>query len=187
VNRRLIVAIGSAAAIVLLALTWGMRDRGVGPDMCPPPRGYLFPDGPVPNGEAISLAEAERSAPMSVHRPNWGFASDDQISTMWWRADDSLLYITYETGAVVTIRPSKGTQPTGSFAQAQISDGVPGEIISINGTDVFSVPPDVCFNGSARFTAGDAEVVIIGSPGSSVAHISAVAGYVISHAPTSHP
>jgi hypothetical protein len=187
-HPRIGTALGVAAALAMVGilLVWGQLD-GSGesnPDARQTIRRGLFPDGPVPGGKAVSLEEAERSFPMAIYRPDSGFALDNQVTGAWLRTDDDpVLYISYESGAVVEIRPSKGSQSTTVFAQAQIKDGVPGEITKIQGVDTFLIPPDDQGNVAiAYFNIDDALILIVGDGDSTIDEVSAVTASVISDA-----
>jgi hypothetical protein len=183
---RTALGVGAALAMVGVLLAIGQFDSGGEPSDRQTIQRGLFPGGPVPGGKAVSLEEAEQSFPMANYRPNSGFASDNQITGVWLRTDeDPVLHITYESGAVVEIRPAKGSQSTTVFAQAQIRDGVPGEITKIQGVEAFLIPPDDQGNVAiAYFNVGDALVVIVGDASSTIAEVSAVSESVVSDAST---
>lgn len=182
------LGVGAALTMVVM-LVWGqLQDDDADSTARQAIHRGLFPEGPVPGGKAVSIEEADRSFPMAAYRPNAGFALDERISGVWLRSDeDPVLHITNESGAIVEIRPAKGFQSTETFAQAQIKDGVPGELTTIQGVEAFVVPPDdLDFSGSIHLMVDDVLIVVVGGRDSftPTADLLSVAAAVISNAST---
>lgn len=121
-------------------------------------------ENPLGSGVLMSPEDAERNFKPPVFRPQTDVASDATIKEMWVRAPRSAeIYIIYQSGMVVIVDPS--SRPIWELARDQIADGVPGELISVRGIDVFTVPPvQACFGGNAVFNIGGAHVAVINDP-----------------------
>jgi hypothetical protein len=121
-------------------------------------------ENPLGNGVLMSPDEAERRFKLPVFRPQTDIASDPTIEAMWVRARaPAEVYIIYESGVVVTV--NRSSRPIWEHARDQIADGTPGELISVRGVDVFTVPPvQLCFGGNAVFNIGGAHVAVINDP-----------------------
>jgi hypothetical protein len=121
-------------------------------------------ENPLGSGVLMSLEEAERDFAPPVFRPQIDAASDGTIDELWVRASGSAeVYIVYESGVVVSV--NRSIRPTWELARDQIADGVPGELISVRGVDVFTVPPvQACFGGNAVFDIDGAHVAVINDP-----------------------
>jgi hypothetical protein len=121
-------------------------------------------ENPLGNGVLMSPGEAERRFEPPVFRPQTDVASDATIEEMWVRAPGSAeVYIIYESGVIVTV--NRSSRPIWEHARDQIADGVPGELITVRGIDVFTVPPvQACFGGNAVFNIGGAHVAVINDP-----------------------
>jgi hypothetical protein len=119
---------------------------------------------PLGNGVLMSPDEAEQKFDPPVFRPQTDVASDETIEEMWVRAPGSAeVYIIYESGIIVTV--NRSSRPIWEHARDQIADGSPGELISVRGIDVFTVPPvQPCFGGNAVFNIGRAHVAVINDP-----------------------
>lgn len=139
-------------------------------------------DTPLAGGKAMSVQKAEELFPLAKYRPDSPTANDEQISGAWLRLEnDPQLYITYETGVIATIRRAEDYQSTEVFAKAQLSDGVLGEIVDVDGTAVFAVRGgDVPESASVRFIVGEAVVVVVGSESVSEAELLQITDDVVS-------
>lgn len=130
----------------------------------------LLPDAadefstPLPGGEQVSLADAVREFELPIFRPSISVASDSVIDEVWVRLGDiPETYITYQSGIVLIIRPAEQTQPTKEFAKAQIADGVPGELVTIQGVEAFLISQaNLDSHGSIGFTLDKAAITVVG-------------------------
>jgi hypothetical protein len=152
------VVVGIVAGIATLA---SRSSTPPARQMC---RTGLFGDDPLGGGVQMSLQDAERALDTPVVRPQIGPASDASIAELWVRPERfGQVYITYESGIIVTIRP--WTRPTWELARDFTADGSAGELIEVQGIDVFTVPPQrPCFGGNAVFNIGGAHVAVINDP-----------------------
>jgi hypothetical protein len=88
------------------------------------------------------------------------------LTNLWVRTDDPPeAYLEYGSGLVVLVRPAETGQPTKEFAEAQVKDGVPGTIVTIDGVDAFLVPQSDAGAGSVRLVMGGTIVTAIGDRG----------------------
>jgi hypothetical protein len=100
------------------------------------------PGSPLPGGERVSLTDASARFATPIYRPESTLASDVTIKEVWMRtASEPEVYITYESGITLIVRPESAGQSTADFAKAQINDGVPGTVVSLGSVDAFGVPP----------------------------------------------
>lgn len=162
-ERRGLAESGSLAAFglfaaVILGLILSYRQ---------PPRSVLQlgpSSAPQAGGVETSVGEAARGFPAPLFRPDAQLASDSTIGGIWIRAgEDPEVYIQYESGVALTIRPASQGLPTEEYAAAQIKDGVPGSIVDVGGVAAFEVPQsDEGDLGSVRMVIDDVIVVIIG-------------------------
>jgi hypothetical protein len=123
-------------------------------------------DGPpLGGGEKTTFAEAQRTFPATFFRPDVELASDRTLKALWMRlGGDPELYVEYESGIVVTVRPKGDALGTSEYQRVQDNDGVPGSGIELgDGIVAFEVPQsDEGDLGSVRMVVGDAVVVVIG-------------------------
>ena len=120
---------------------------------------------PLAGGMRATIEEAEQTFPATFLRPDAELASDHTLKTLWMRLEgDPELYVEYETGIVLIVRPRAGVPGTSEYAEAQIADAVPGSVIELgDGVAAFEVPQsDEGDLGSVRLAVGDAVVVVIG-------------------------
>lgn len=164
-RRRRHEVIGSIAA---LAFVLGVVGAAVyaGDSTRPGRRAQLVdPDAPpLAGGMRTSVGEATSRFDVPVFRPDTEAASDNSIMSIWARFEESpQIYITYQSGIVVTVRPMSEAQGTEKYAAAQLKDGVPGAILEVDGVRAFVVPQsDDGDLGSVRFEVDDAIVTVIG-------------------------
>lgn len=130
------------------------------------PRGALLRPGVVlPGGTRASLAEAAKSFSVPIFRPGGVWASDANLRELWIRTvSEPEVYMTYNSGVVVTVRPESIGQGTTAYAEAQVKDGVPGRLVNIGPYEAFLVPevegPSM---GSVRFIMDGAIITVIGN------------------------
>lgn len=78
-------------------------------------------------------------------------------------SDSPQVYIRYDSGIAVTIRPEGEGLGTRAYAEAQLKDGVPGSIVDVDGLEAFEVPQSSEGDlGSIRFVLDGAIVTLIG-------------------------
>lgn len=127
-------------------------------------RGLSGEGSPLAGGSKTTFEDAVEVFPVSVTLPSSELASRSSVAQMWMRTGgDPQLYVEYDSGIVVTIRPASGFQGTEEYAAAQVRDGVPGSLVEIRGIKAFEVPQDDLGDlGSVRFVLGKAVVVVLG-------------------------
>jgi hypothetical protein len=136
---------------------------------------------PLPGGTKVSIEEATAVFPVPVFRPNETLASDQSIAEAWVRTTESPeVYVRYRSGMTVLVRPIGDLQPTRDFADAQVRDGVPGEIVDIGGVETFLVPQTKYSPGSVRFVMDGVVLTVIGHGDFSVDQLRDVVVSVIS-------
>lgn len=172
---------GASAAAVLLLVFIGVRLASGDPTEIVVAPGNLDPAEPLAGGVAMSLTEARAAFPVPIYRPDMTLGSDSTLANLWVRTDDPPeAYLDYESGLVVLVRPAETGQPTKEFAEAQVNDGVPGTVISIDGVDAFLVPQTDAGAGSVRLVMGGAIVTAIGDRGDfSVAELQSIADSIV--------
>jgi hypothetical protein len=157
-----IVAAGSVVVVIAAGAFLAFRDSE------PPDKQEDCSHGrfknPLGNGVLMSPDEAERRFKPPVFRPQTDVASDSTIEEMWVRASGSAeVYIIYKSGIIVTV--SRSHRPIWEHARDQTADGSPGDLISVRGIDVFTVPPvQACFGGNAVFNIDGAHVAVVNDP-----------------------
>lgn len=119
---------------------------------------------PLAGGARTSLTEAIEVFDVPLLRPDSALASDASITDVWLRAEGSpQIYIRYDSGIVLMLRPSSEGLGTEAYAKAQIHDGVPGRITDVDGVAAFEVPQTPYSDlGSIRFVMDDVIVTIVG-------------------------
>jgi hypothetical protein len=160
-RRSLAIAAGLALALAAVAGAVLVSDGSAAPETCAEPLGG-DPNDPFGfGGRSMSLDEAERAFGPPVVRPQIDVASDRSIDAVWVKPSPAgQVFIRYGSGIVVNLRPF--TRQTWQLARDLTSDGSPGELISVRGKDVFTVPPDPpCFFGNAVFNVGGAHVAVL--------------------------
>ena len=75
------------------------------------------------------------------------------------------VWIQYESGIVVLIRPLGDLQPTDENAKVQVAEGVPGRVASVAGVDAFVVPQTEQGSGSVRLILDGVLVTVVGYAG----------------------
>jgi len=118
-------------------------------------------------GQKMSLASAEAQTDLAFILPNDpALASDNLIDGVWARVGQGGDYVVirYSTGLTTEIRPWPGSAgtPTSHWTDL-ISEGIPGQVVGIDGTAVFVVPSSAADAGSASFMADGTFVSIIGN------------------------
>ena len=174
-------AAGASAAVALLLVFIGVRlASGDSSEIVVAP-GNLDPAEPLAGGVALSLTEAKAAFPAPLYRPDTALGSDSTLTNLWVRTDDPPeAYLEYESGLVVLVRPAETGQPTKEFAEAQVKDGVPGTVVSIDGVDAFLVPQSDAGAGSVRLVVGEAIVTAIGDRGDfSVPKLESIADSIV--------
>jgi hypothetical protein len=120
---------------------------------------------PLAGGERSTMDELASVFGFPFAGPDTAIATDETIHAVWLRDDrEPQAYIEYASGVVVTVRRAIDAQGTGDFAEAQLTDGVPGSLVEVGGVEAFEVPPNVeGAAGSVRFVLGDALVTVVGN------------------------
>jgi hypothetical protein len=185
-SRMMWVSLGAFVASAFTLLVFAGFDLVAdGPTGGPPP-GEMEPAVPLAKGIPMSLGQATVVFPLPVYRPESVWGADSTIEGLWVRSDDDSpeVYIEYRSGLVVFVRPSRGLQSTSEYAEAQIADGVPGEVIEILGVDAFLVPrvPDHGW-GSVRLVLNGAVVTAVGYGDFSVTDLRAIGESIVRNAP----
>jgi hypothetical protein len=132
---------------------------------------------PLADGTRVSLGQAAASVSFSVPRPDTELASDASIAEVWVRTSwDPEILIQYQSGVRVEVRRSPFTGSPEDFYKAQVAEGVPGEVVPINGVNVFVVPQDGKGSlGSATMVINGLLVMIVGDGDFSVDQLEALA------------
>lgn len=154
------VAIASASlVIVAAAVTIGVVSLlqphqqvlthvvGLGPETpgasASAPHGILLPSmasgEPYPDAYTAGLPEAERYVAFPLVRPHSVLANDQTVARVWLsRANGAEAAIDYESGIRVYL--SQVTFDPATFFEEQQKEGVPGQIMQINGHLAFVIP-----------------------------------------------
>lgn len=157
---------GASVAVALVLVLIGLRLASGDPSRMVTAPGNLDPAEPLAGGVAMSLSEATAAFPVPIYRPDMALGSDSTLANLWVRTDDPPgAYLEYGSGLVVLVRPAETGQPTKEFAEAQVKDGVPGSVVSIDGVDAFLVPQSDAGAGSVRLVMGGTIVTAIGDRG----------------------
>jgi hypothetical protein len=157
---------GASVAVALLLVIIGVRLAAEEPSRIVTAPGNLDPAEPLAGGVAMSLSEATAAFPVPIYRPDVALGSDSTLTNLWVRTDDPPeAYLEYGSGLVVLVRPAETGQPTKEFAEAQVKDGVPGTIVTIDGVDAFLVPQSDAGAGNVRLVMGGTIVTAIGDRG----------------------
>src|SRR5207249_2985391 len=80
--------------------------------------------GPFPDGQQVTLQQAESMAPYPIYRPQTAIASDDTIAAVWIQtvkidAPDTQIAIYYSSGIQVMLQPLVGDPALMFPAQAK--------------------------------------------------------------------
>jgi hypothetical protein len=114
----------------------------------------------------MTLAQASDAFPVPLYRPNTSLASDATVTEAWVRVNDAPeVWIQYRSGIVVLVRPIGGMLETRPYAEAQIAEGVPGSIVSVEGVEAFRVSQSENGSGSVRFVLDGVLVDVVGYVG----------------------
>lgn len=98
---------------------------------------------PLPGGTETSLSQAQASLVVPVYLPNSSLAQDSSVQDVWVRsAGLPEVLIDYKSGVRVTYRANDFAPDPVSFYRAQVADGIPGQIGSIDGVMAFVVSQD---------------------------------------------
>lgn len=182
--------VGSALALVFIATLLGgslfAREAGQNQERGASTQAGLFADDALlPGGEKLSVGEAEKQFLVPVYRPASDLASDSGISSLWMRSVDAPeVYITYDSGIIVIVRPASSGQPTKEYAAAQSADGVPGQLATVNGIEAYAVPVTKNGSGSIRFVFGGVLLTVVGDERFSSDDLETVASSIVESAST---
>jgi hypothetical protein len=120
-------------------------------------------ESPLAGADRVSLESAVQRLPVPLYRPDSSLASDGSIEDVWVvSGDDPELYLRYESGLALKVRPAGASLSNEKWAAALSQDGIEGSIEDVGGVDVFLVPQTDTSLGSARFFLGGALVTLIG-------------------------
>jgi hypothetical protein len=143
-NRRRIgliagLLLGVSAAAGVGALS---RDPHPSPDARPSIPVLFDEDRPLGvDGVAITLQQAVSTSPIPIYRPDAPLASDASIEGLWLRtAWLPEVFIRYDSGISVTVREADFSDGFRDFYQAEIDQGFPGQLTTIDEEVVFSTP-----------------------------------------------
>jgi hypothetical protein len=161
------VRVGAITAIVVLGTVVGIglvTSTGDEPAVTMVPN-LEPPGGPLPGGERTSLPAAIATFEVPIYRPGTETASDASVKETWIRTESSpQVWIEYESGLVVYVRPIDGLQTTAEFATAQAADGVDAEVIDVDGVDVW-VHSNESGGVTVRLVLGGTVVVALNTRG----------------------
>jgi hypothetical protein len=176
-------AVGLAAVLsVYVAATRNSQDQ---PKNEVVSAGLLDVSGaPLAAGTSVALSSAVASVPFPVPRPQADLASDTSITDVWVRTSwDPEVLIRYSSGVRVEVRRWPFTSRPEDYYQAQIAEGVPGQIVPIRGVNVFVVPrTSEASLGSATMVVEGLLVSIVGDGEFSVEQLQALAGSALTSA-----
>lgn len=187
-KRRTGVAIGLALAFSLAGFALVAQHSGSNTKQAAGGGGLDIGGSPLAAGRQVSLEVAVTSAPFPVYRPQADLASDASIKEVWLRTEwDPEVLIQYASGIRLEVRRAaflRGSSPDG-FYKAQVAEGVPGQIVPIQGVDVFVVPGDTQGDlGSASMVVNDLWVSIVGDGDFSIDQLENLARSVLSSVTT---
>lgn len=108
-----------------------------------------LPEGPLPGGRQVSLAEAEELVPYHLYRPDDSLASDSLISVVWYSheahggegSETDVVAIEYSTGVMLFVAPSQMTDAADRFRKMAI-EMAPAFESTINGAPALVIPPN---------------------------------------------
>jgi hypothetical protein len=123
--------------------------------------GGIEHENPLGSGVLMSPEEAEQAFNPPVVRPQIDIASDETIAELWVRPSPrGQVFIVYDSEMIVNVRPvNRGIR---ELVDAFLEEGSRGELITLGGVAVFTVPPQrPCFGGNAVFNIEGAQVAVI--------------------------
>jgi hypothetical protein len=131
----LFLGVAAAAAVAVLS-----PDPLPSPKLRPSIPALFDEDRPLgPDGVATTLQQAVSTSPIPVYRPESPLASDASIEGLWLRtAWLPEVFIRYDSGVSVSIREADFSNGFRDFYQAEIDQGFPGRLITIDQQVVFS-------------------------------------------------
>lgn len=177
-----LLALVAAASLLLIATLLGREE----PKQVGQPGSVSF-SRPLAGGTEVSLTQGMQMLDVVVFRPSTTLASDESISEVWVRSEQSAeqAFIIYDSGITVDVLPAKEVATTLEAAEMQIADGVAGHLDKVRGIDAFVVPPDTKNGtlGSVRFAIEGASIGVVGNGTIPIESLIQVAESVVDNAP----
>ena len=96
---------------------------------------------PLAGGVQVTLAQARSMTGVPALLPQTSLASNSSIEAVWARRETPDMLVMYQSGVGAEVRPWSLTQTPNAHWNALMSDGLPGLILTLNGQDMYVIPP----------------------------------------------
>ena len=117
---------------------------------------------PLAGGVEVTLAQAESMTGLLALLPDTSLASTSSITQVWARSRSPDMLVIYKSGVQAEVRRWSIAQTPDEHWKALMSDGLPGSIVTLNGQDVYVMPPGgQGGTGSTNFVTADGTWVSI--------------------------
>lgn len=183
-SQRVGLAAALGAAVVLAAFAFITASRpthpvAVGVAGGGPPGGV-----PLAGGQETGIGAVSAQVSFHVYLPDTAAASDSGVSHAWVRTtSDPEIYVEYQSGVILIEKQPVSNSAPSSIYQEQITEGVPGTIMTLNGQQVFIVPSDNSGDsGSVNMVLNGTNIAVIGDNSIPASTLTTVASSIINAA-----
>lgn len=179
-----VAVIGAAVVLALFGLAASARFGPGSRQQATAAGGMAAGGNPLAAGQPVIVAQAAAQVPFHVYLPQTSAASDAFVTGAWIRtAWDPEIYVEYQSGIVLIEKQPVSSAPPSSVYQEQIAEGVPGQISTIDGQQVFVVPADTSGDkGSVNMVLNGTNIAVIGDNSLPASTLVSVASSIISSA-----